>query len=254
MPFTIKKTLPLLACFTTTMAAPAAENTTYIPRNYGVLLYRAYDFQDVMGPLEILYGISTTHQTNLFLLASTLEPVLTEPRMPEMNPLKSSVYPRVLPTHTFADAPELDVLIIPGGPGMRAPDDLLEAELKYIKDTYPKVKNIITVCTGSALLARTGLLDGKRATTNKTSWKGVIHYGPLTKWVSPARWVVDGNIWTAAGVTAGFDIMFAFIKAHYPDGQALVDTWSKSIEYVPHEDSSWDPFSAMNEIEPQNQL
>ncbi|KAH8903981.1 DJ-1/PfpI family protein [Coniochaeta sp. PMI_546] len=229
-------------------------NITSPPRNYGVLLYRAYDFQDVFGPLEVLSGISNNHQINLFLLAETLDPILTRPRIVAMNPTNSSVYPTVLPTHTFADAPDLDVLIIPGGMGMRAPDDLLKAELKYITDAYPKVKYIITVCTGSALLARTGILDGRRATTNKTSWKGVVQYGPLVKWVAPARWVVDGNIWTAAGVTAGLDIMFAFVKTMYPDGQELVDTWAKAIEYVPHEDSSWDPFSVLNGIPPQNQL
>ena len=48
--------------------------------------------------------------------------------------------------------------------------------------------------------------------------------------------------------------MFAFVKAMYPDGQALSDTWSKGIEYAPHGDSSWDPFSAMNGIPTQNQL
>lgn len=192
-------TLALATLASTTMAAP--DTTTPLLKNYGVLLYRAYDFQDVFGPLEVLYGIASTHTINLHLLASTLAPVLTRPRMPEMNPVNSSVYPSVLPTHTFADAPELDVLIIPGGPGMRAPDELLTAELKYIADTYPKLKYLITVCTGSALLARTGLLDGKRATTNKSSWKGVVQYGPLVKWVAPARWVVDGNIWTAAGVS-----------------------------------------------------
>lgn len=179
-------------------------NITSPPRNYGVLLYRAYDFQDVFGPLEVLSGISNNHQINLFLLAETLDPVLTRPRITAMNPTNSSVYPTVLPTHTFAEAPDLDVLIIPGGMGMRAPDDLLKAELKYITDTYPKVKYIITVCTGSALLARTGILDGRRATTNKTSWKGVVQYGPLVKWVAPARWVVDGNIWTAAGVSSTY--------------------------------------------------
>ncbi|OIW25841.1 class I glutamine amidotransferase-like protein [Coniochaeta ligniaria NRRL 30616] len=234
------------------MAQPV--NTTGPPRNYGVLLYRGYDFQDVSGPLEVLYGISNTHQINLFLLAQTLDPVLTRPRMAAMNPTNSSVYPTTLPTHTFADAPDLDVLIIPGGLGMRASDELLQTELKYITETYPKVKYLITVCTGSALLARTGILDGRRATTNKTSWKGVVHFGPLVKWVAPARWVVDGNIWTSAGVTAGFDIMFAFVKTMYSDGQELVDVWAKSIEYVPHEDSSWDPFSAMNGIPTQNQL
>lgn len=55
-------------------------------------------------------------------------------------------------------------------------------------------------------------------------------------------------------VTAGFDILFAFIKALYPNGQELADDWAKTMEYVPHEDSSWDPFSAMNGIPTQNQL
>jgi len=198
MPSLLTTVLALFTVPSCIMAQPV--NATTPPRNYGVLLYRALDFQDVFGPLEVLYGISNTHQTNLFLLAETLDPVSTQPRMAEMNPTNSSVYPTLVPTHTFADAPDLDVLIIPGGMGMRAPDDLLKAELKYITDTYPKVKYIITVCTGSALLARTGLLDRRRATTNKTSWKGVVGFGPLVKWVAPARWVVDGNIWTAAGV------------------------------------------------------
>jgi hypothetical protein len=126
-------TLALASTVSSIMAQPL--NTTAPPRNYGVLLYRAFDFQDVFGPLEVLYGVSKTHQTNLFLVAETLDPVLTQPRMAGMNPTNSSVYPTLLPTHTFADAPDLDVLIIPGGLGMRAPDEQLKAELKFITDT-----------------------------------------------------------------------------------------------------------------------
>jgi putative intracellular protease/amidase len=155
---------------------------------------------DVFGPLEVLHGVADSHQIKLHMMAETLDPVLTWPRIAAMNPMNSSVYPTLVPTHTFADAPDLDVLIIPGGAGFRAPDDLLTAELKYIRDTYPKVKYIITVCSGSGLLARTGLLDGRRATSNKSAWKDIHDFGPLVKWVSPARWVVDGNFWTAAGV------------------------------------------------------
>ena len=189
----------VLATLTSGIIASPTNTTAPLLKNYGILLYRHYDFQDVSGPLEVLYGVSYTHQINLFLLAETMAPVETRPREP--HPLNSTVYASVLPTHTFADAPDLDVLIIPGG-NVRAPETLLEAELDYIRETYPKVQYLITVCTGSALLARTGILDGRRATTNKTSWKDVVQFGPLVKWVAPARWVVDGNIWTAAGVSA----------------------------------------------------
>lgn len=64
---------------------------------------------------------------------------------------------------------------------------------------------LLTVCTGAALAARAGLLDGKRATTNKMSWAWATSQGTpgATDWQKKARWVEDGHIWTSAGVTAG---------------------------------------------------
>jgi transcriptional regulator GlxA family with amidase domain len=72
--------------------------------------------------------------------------------------------------------------------------------IEFIKETYPKLRYIISVCSGATLLARAGVLDGKRATTNKSVWEWAVLQGPKVKWVPTARWVVDGNIWTTSGV------------------------------------------------------
>lgn len=194
--------LPALSSATPTIlslpqAIPKRDHPTLL--NYGILLYRAFDAQDIFGPFEVLTGLARNYTMNLYMLSSSLDPVSTRPVMSSMNPTNSSFFPSILPSHTFADDPDLDVLIIPGGAGMRAPN--MTAEIEYVKHVYPRLKYVITVCTGSAFLARTGLLDGRRATTNKMSWANVIGFGPKVKWVSPARWVVDGNIWTSAGVS-----------------------------------------------------
>jgi transcriptional regulator GlxA family with amidase domain len=144
------------------------------------------------------------------------------------------------PTHTLATAPDgLDVLVIPGGLGTRSP--LINSTIDYIAATYPKVKYLITVCTGSALAARAGILNGKRATTNKASWDSSVAYGPKVKWVPSARWVVDGNVWTSSGISAGIDATMAFIEEMY--GKENATYVSNLMEYERNEDPSWDPFS-----------
>jgi putative intracellular protease/amidase len=107
----------------------------------------------------------------------------------------------IVPTHTFKHPPkDLEVLIVPGGLGSRAPPPALLDAVAYIKDVYPRLRYIISVCTGATLLARAGVLDGRRATTNKHAWAWAVTTGPNVTWVPAARWVVDGNVWTTSGV------------------------------------------------------
>ncbi|KAJ0151147.1 Isonitrile hydratase, partial [Colletotrichum tanaceti] len=149
-------------------------------------------------------------------------------------------FPVILPTHTYETAPEdIEVLIVPGGLWTRSPN--IGPAVSYIKTTYPRLRYLISVCTGASVVARAGVLDGRRATTNKASWASTVVHGPRTQWVAKARWVVDGNVWSSSGVSAGIDATLAFVEAVY--GAANATYVADLMEYDWHRDSSWDPFA-----------
>ncbi|KAF2108328.1 class I glutamine amidotransferase-like protein [Lophiotrema nucula] len=219
------------------------------PQSYGIVLFRAFDLVDVYGPLEILQMVGNSHHIDVALISDSLDTIVTEPLLALMNPYNSTAFPELPPTHTFETAPkEFDVLIIPGGAGMRSP--YINSTLKYIKETTPNVKHVITICTGSGLAARAGILNGKKATTNKTSWPGIIPFGPNTTWIPHARWVEDDSgsppIWSSSGVTAGLDLIFHFVETFY--GKDNATSIAKLMEYERHTDPSWDPFARNDTI------
>ena len=189
------------------------------PHKWGIVLFRAFEPLDVFGPYEALFTLARSSRIDISWLAETLEPVSTAPQSPSMNKFNSSAFISIPPTHTFATAPsDIEVLLIHGGAGARAPN--LNATLEYIKTTYPKLKYLITVCTGSMVVAKTGLLSGVRATTNKAAWKSVVAIDPSAHWIPHARWAVDGNIWSSSGVSAGIDVTLAWIGCLYGEDVA----------------------------------
>ena len=105
-----------------------------------------------------------------------------------------------------------------------------------------KARFVTSVCTGSALLARTGVLDGKKATSNKRAFDWVVAQGPNVNWVREARWVEDGVYFTSSGVSAGMDMTLGLIQRIFDRATSLeIARWA---EYTWHEDSSIDPFAA----------
>jgi transcriptional regulator GlxA family with amidase domain len=118
----------------------------------------------------------------------------------------------------------------------------------YIKSVFSSVRYVITVCTGSAILANMGLLDGRRATTNKSTWNSITPLGPKVKWIGASRWVVDESpgvtpVWSSSGVSAGIDVTFAFIKMLH--GEEVAKKVANVMEYDRHTDANWDPFAAV---------
>lgn len=105
---------------------------------------------------------------------------------------------------------QTDILLIPGGIGTR---QLVynSAFLQTITRLVDQSKWTLSVCTGSALLAKAGVLNGKRATSNKMAWQWVISQSDQINWLKQARWVVDGKFYTSSGVSAGMDMALGFI-------------------------------------------
>ena len=124
-------------------------------------------------------------------------------------------------------APKCDILIIPGGPGVR---DLLENEslLSWLRDVYDSITWLGSVCTGSLLLGAAGLLRGKKATTHWNAINDLEKYGaiPVSK-----RVVREGKIVMAAGVSAGIDM--ALSLASMIKGEEIARAIQLKIEYDP---------------------
>ncbi len=139
------------------------------PTKFGVVLFPGFQALDVFGPLDVLNNLSRTTPLEFAVLAATLDPVGTRVESP------GCIGQTVVPTHTFDNCPEdLEVLLVPGGFGTRNP--VITAPIvEFLKSIYPKLRFLLTVCTGSAVLAQSGLLDGRRATSNKRSWEWVGH-------------------------------------------------------------------------------
>ncbi|KAF1986736.1 class I glutamine amidotransferase-like protein [Aulographum hederae CBS 113979] len=209
-----------------------------VPLNYALILFPGFQALDVFGPLDILNMIAQLIPLNLYILGPTLDPISTS----AFNNLSGANFSQTLqPTHTFASPPSnIEVLLIPGGLGTLYPENTASA-LEFLKATFPQVPQTITVCTGSALLAQTGHLDNRRATSNKSLWAWVKSQGPAVQWVEKARWVQDGNLWTSSGISAGMDCVYAFAEEAY--GKGLAEFVRVMGEYERHEDSKWDPFA-----------
>lgn len=220
------------------LAAPATQEL--LPKSFGYVLFPGFQALDVFGPVDALNVLSWGQEDmTLAMLARTLKPVSTLVTDRQFNRFNSTFAEKVLPSHTFDDAPQLDVLIVPGGIGTEADD--LGAEIDFIRHTYPSLQYLISVCTGAGVLARAGVLDGRNATTNKARWGPTTALGPRVHWISHARWVQDGNVWTSSGVSAGIDVLFAWMEAVF--GNATATEVANSLEYVRHRNASWDPFA-----------
>ncbi|KAG5920934.1 hypothetical protein E4U61_007309 [Claviceps capensis] len=232
---------------TTTAAEPQFQNATY-PKNWAVVMYNSFDAIDVFGPIDVLFYLSMSKQLNLNFVAESMNPLWMRPTSQAFNKPGSRFAASINPTHTFDKPPrDIDVLLVPGGPGMRHAN-ISRPAINFIRKTYPRVKYLLTVCTGAGLAASAGVLDGKRATTNKASWKDIVAMGPKVKWVSPARWTVDGNIWTSSGVTSGIDLIFEFVDVMYSKELSL--QIQGSIEYQRARDACDDPWAAVHKVPP----
>ena len=201
------------------------------PRTIGVLLFEGFELLDVFGPCEA-YGIRDLE--GAFRIAMVAQ---------KAGPIASAQGPRAVAEFGFDDCPRLDVMLVPGGIGTRR-EVYRTALISWLRARAEQAELVTSVCTGAALLAAAGLLDGHRATTNKRSFAWVQSQGPQVKWVKQARWVEDGKFATSSGVSAGIDMALAIIARLV--GVEAAEKAATSMEYEWHRDAGWDPFAKIH--------
>ncbi|KAJ7187951.1 class I glutamine amidotransferase-like protein [Mycena filopes] len=188
---------------------------THTTLQVAVCLFPRVTTTDYQGPVELLGILSSKNRQRALNGVSKDLPDLSLEftyLSHTLDPVEPTAGPRIVPDKTYDEAQEqFDIILIPGGPNVNPP----KACPDFIMRQSPGAKYILTVCTGSLILARTGLLNGQRATTNKRAFRSVVEE---TKdmgitWIAKARWVVteDKKIWTGSGVTAGSDMAGGFL-------------------------------------------
>ncbi len=199
------------------------------PIRVGAVLFPGFELLDVFGPLE-MFGL-LEKRAEIVLIAQ------------ETGAVASHQGPRSIADVALSEAGGLDVVLVPGGIGTRR-EVLNPHFLEELRRLSEGSRFVSSVCTGSALLAKAGLLDGRKATSNKRSFKWVVSQGPRIDWVAQARWVEDGKFFTSSGVSAGMDMALGLI-ARLLGRDASVEV-AQAAEYEWHEDKGWDPFAKLN--------
>ena len=198
-------------------------------RSIGVVLFHEFELLDVFGPLE-MYG----------MVADSFELCIVAE---EGGEVASRQGPKSVVEHVFADGHQYDVLLVPGGRGTRREVDN-GVMLDWLRAQSRNAEYVTSVCTGSALLAKAGILNGIRATTNKMAFEWATSQSAEVIWEKQARWVEDGRFLTSSGVSAGIDMSLALIGKL--SGQEIAEQVAIRAEYEWHRDARWDPFAAVH--------
>ena len=171
-----------------------------MPRRIGLIAFDDIVALDLFGPSEV-FGLANDQQPGayqLMIVAASTAPITTDQGL------------RLIPSVAFADAPDFDTIVIPGGGGLR--DPAIAAPIVAFLQARRDTRRVASVCTGLRALAAAGLLDGRRATTH---WRFAGEFArlfPEVRIEPDALYLQDGNIFTSAGVTAGIDLALAMVE------------------------------------------
>ena len=195
----------------------------------GVVIFDQFELLDIFGPLEMLGMYPETFELNMVAEVS--------------GAVASAQGPCSMTDASFSDDRQYDILLVPGGQGTRREVDN-PVMLDWLTSQTVNAQYVTSVCTGSAVLAKAGLLDGRRATGNKLNFSFVTSQGPDVLWQKQARWVEDDKFFTSSGVSAGIDMSLALIARILGEDAAVqAATWA---EYEWHRDADWDPFAKIH--------
>ncbi|MGS0681670.1 DJ-1/PfpI family protein [Shewanella sp. 125m-7] len=210
----------------TSVQASSATTPPFSRGKYRILalVFDDYETLDLHGPVEMLGHMPNTE----IKLVATKEIV------------KSYQGPRVVADCLTTDTYDCDLLLIPGGLGTRplVSDTALR---QWLVAQVARSQNVFTICTGTALLAMTSVLNGRKATTNKMAFQWVTSLNDNPQWQAKARWVLDGKFLTSSGVSAGTDAALFWVK--HLHGELEAKRIQTLTEYNWIEDPNNDPYA-----------
>lgn len=170
-------------------------------KTIGIVLFPDFEDLDAIGPKEALTMMAkgSSGEWEVVLISEDGEPVT------------SFLGTRYMVDHSYENSPQLDVILVPGGLGTRAQMDN-PIHIDFVQNQGGQATWVTSVCTGALVLHKAGFLEGKRATTHWGSIPELQNLGGNTTVVNDERWVHDGNVITAAGVSAGIDMALYLIS------------------------------------------
>ena len=187
------------------------------------LFFEDFETLDVFGPVEVLSRIDNVKLHYISISGGLIRS-------------KQGYY---IQTESITEIAPNSILVVPGGQGTRSlvSDELFITTLRNLCN---RAKNVLSICTGSALLAKSGVLDNRKATSNKKAFEWVQTTSSYINWIRNARWVIDGKYYTSSGVSAGMDMALGFVSDLYGNDKAM--QIAKDIEYVWNSNSNMDCF------------
>lgn len=197
-------------------------------RHVGALVYPNFELLDLFGPLEMLGWLGDEFRISLI--------------GPARGAVACNMGPSVVADCSMDEAAAFDVLLVPGGWGRSIPVDT-DALLPWLNRAARQSDYVLSVCTGAALLALSGFLDGRPATTNKALFHWVAEKRPQVHWQAQARWVQDGRLFTSSGVSAGMDMTLAALAEIL--GADAAEMVALGCEYTARRNAGDDPFARL---------
>ena len=197
-------------------------------RTLAAFVFPGFETLDYFGPIEMLGGLH--EEIEVVTVAKGADPV------PSVHGQK------IVIDKQLSEKNDYDLILIPGGDSSLIECDDDET-LEWIRSASANAERVMAVCTGTIILGMSGVLDGRKATTNKIDFTDTIHLAPNVDWIKEARWVEDGKFFTSSGVSAGMDMALAVLADLF--GNEVAEKMAISCEYNWHKDPNWDPFAKL---------
>ncbi|MGB3534790.1 MAG: DJ-1/PfpI family protein [Microcoleaceae cyanobacterium] len=190
-----------------------------MPKNVAILLFNNVEVLDFAGPFEVFSVTSNLDQDSLFnvyTVAETTQPILARNHL------------SINPDYTLENHPAPNIIIIPGGFGSRAA--LQQANIiQWVQKYAQQAELVLSVCTGSLILAKAGLLNGLSATTHHHAFEELRQLAPQTTVITDQRFIDNGKILTSGGISAGIDLSFYVIAKLF--GEVVAVQTAQYMEY-----------------------